>query len=210
MYGLSFISPQEGWVVGGNGTILHTSDAGAHWTDQSSSTTAALYAVQFLTERRGTAVGAVGTVLATEDGGATWVAQETQGSVTLFDVYFSDPLTGWVVGNAGAMFQTTDGGGRWIDRTLPCSRTCTRLTDLLRIRFTDPKTGWIVGERGMCGLDRPFQIVDDRQQFLQELLISEPDLVPLIPLGKPLIVIELGRQPEILVVDRLQLLIPGR
>jgi photosystem II stability/assembly factor-like uncharacterized protein len=59
-------------------------------------------------------------------------------------------LTGWVVGNAGAMFQTTDGGGRWIDRTLPCSRTCTRLTDLLRIRFTDPKTGWIVGERGMA------------------------------------------------------------
>jgi photosystem II stability/assembly factor-like uncharacterized protein len=92
----------------------------------------------------------VGTVLATEDGGATWVAQETQGSVTLFDVYFSDPSTGWVVGNAGAMFQTTDGGGRWIDRTLPCSRTCTRLTDLLRIRFTDPKTGWIVGERGMA------------------------------------------------------------
>ncbi len=92
----------------------------------------------------------MGTVLATEDGGTTWLAQETQGSVTLFDVYFSDPLTGWVVGNAGAMFQTTDGGGRWVDRTLPCSRTCTRLTDLLRIRFTDPKTGWIVGERGMA------------------------------------------------------------
>jgi len=35
----------------------------------------------------------------------------------------------------------------------------------------------------LCGLDRPFQIVDDRQQFLQELLISKPDLVPLIPLG---------------------------
>jgi photosystem II stability/assembly factor-like uncharacterized protein len=48
------------------------------------------------------------------------------------------------------MFHTTDGGGRWIDRTLPCSRTCTRLTDLLRIRFTDSKTGWIVGERGMA------------------------------------------------------------
>ena len=89
MYGLSFMSPQEGWVVGGNGTILHTSDGGVHWMDQSSATTAALYAVQFLTQRRGTAVGAVGTVLATEDGGTTWVAQETQGSVTLFDVYFS-------------------------------------------------------------------------------------------------------------------------
>jgi photosystem II stability/assembly factor-like uncharacterized protein len=47
------------------------------------------------------------------------------------------------------MFHTTDGGGRWVDRTLPCVRNCTKLTDLLRVRFTDPRTGWIVGERGM-------------------------------------------------------------
>ena len=46
------------------------------------------------------------------------------------------------------MFQTMDGGGRWIDRTFPCSGTCTRPTDLLRVRFTDQSTGWIVGERG--------------------------------------------------------------
>jgi len=85
----------------------------------------------------------------TDDGGATWTPQETQGAVTLFDVYFSDASTGWVVGNAGAIFQTTDGGHQWIDRTLPCTRTCTKLTDLLRVRFTDPQTGWIAGERGM-------------------------------------------------------------
>ena len=36
----------------------------------------------------------------------------------------------------------------------------------------------------MCGLDGPFQIVDDRQEFLQELLIAESDLIPLIPLGQ--------------------------
>jgi photosystem II stability/assembly factor-like uncharacterized protein len=46
------------------------------------------------------------------------------------------------------MFQTTDGGKRWIDRTLACLRTCSRPTDLIKIRFTGPKAGWIVGERG--------------------------------------------------------------
>jgi photosystem II stability/assembly factor-like uncharacterized protein len=85
----------------------------------------------------------------TDDGGITWTPQEMQGAVTLFDVYFSDASTGWVVGNAGAIFQTTDSGHQWIDRTLPCTRTCTKLTDLLRVRFTDPQTGWIAGERGM-------------------------------------------------------------
>ena len=52
-------------------------------------------------------------------------------------------------GIAGAIFQTTNGGHQWIDRALPCTRTCTKLTDLLRCRFTDPQTGWIAGERGM-------------------------------------------------------------
>jgi photosystem II stability/assembly factor-like uncharacterized protein len=85
----------------------------------------------------------------TDDGGATWIPQETQGAVTLFDVYFSDTSTGWTVGNAGAIFHTTDGGNHWIDRTLPCTSTCTKLTDLLRVRFTGLQTGWIVGERGV-------------------------------------------------------------
>jgi photosystem II stability/assembly factor-like uncharacterized protein len=85
----------------------------------------------------------------TDDGGITWTPQETQGAVTLFDVYFSDTSTGWAVGNAGAIFQTSNGGQQWIDRTLPCTSTCTKLTDLLKVRFTDPQTGWIVGERGM-------------------------------------------------------------
>ncbi|HZS10680.1 MAG TPA: YCF48-related protein [Nitrospirales bacterium] len=37
---------------------------------------------------------------------------------------------------------------QWTDRTLICSRTCSRAADLIKIRFTDAKTGWIVGERG--------------------------------------------------------------
>jgi photosystem II stability/assembly factor-like uncharacterized protein len=63
-------------------------------------------------------------------------------------VFFTDEANGWTVGNAGALFQTTDAGAHWTDRTLPCGRTCNKLTDLIRIRFTDSQTGWIVGERG--------------------------------------------------------------
>ncbi len=103
----------------------------------------------FLTTRKGTIVGALGTVLSTDDGGATWTPQETQHAVTLFDVFLTDSTTGWAVGNAGALFQTTDGGAKWVDQTLPCGKTCTRLTDLLKVRFTSPQEGWIVGERGM-------------------------------------------------------------
>lgn len=60
-----------------------------------------------------------------------------------------------------------------------------------------------------CGLDRAFKVVDDRQQFLQELFVAESDLVSLIPLGEPLIILEFGCLPEILVVEGLNLLCLG-
>src|SRR5207249_6345565 len=122
----------------------HTEDSGAHWLDQTSGTNAVLYAVYFSDTDHGGAVGALGTILLTQYGGLTWSAQETQSAATFFDVFFADQLNGWAVGNAGAMFQTIDGGKRWIDRTLACVRTCSRLTDLIKVRFTGPKAGWVV------------------------------------------------------------------
>ena len=54
-----------------------------------------------------------------------------------------------------------------------------------------------------CGLDGPFEIVDDRQEFFQQLLIAESDLIALVPLGQPFIVIEFSGEAEILVVQPL-------
>ena len=87
--------------------------------------------------------GALGTILTTTDGGKNWATQVSQSSATFFDVAFADEANGWAVGNAGALFQTTDGGTRWIDRTLPCGRTCNKLTDLIRVRF------WIRNRGGL-------------------------------------------------------------
>src|SRR5688572_2237311 len=70
--------------------------------------------------------------------------------------------------------------------------------------------------QSLCGLavlrrlDGPFKIIDDWQEFLQQLLVAEPDLVPLIALSKPLIIVELGGKPEVLVVQRFQLAVPRR
>jgi len=70
--------------------------------------------------------------------------------------------------------------------------------------------------QSLCGLavlrrpDGPFKIIDDRQEFLQQLLVAEPDLVPLVALGKPLVVVELGGKPEVFVVQRLQLAVLRR
>lgn len=73
-------------VVGANGTILHTSDAGASWVLQTSGTTAALNAVDFISPLEGWAAGEAGTILHTSDGGFTWSAQSSGTDTTLYDL----------------------------------------------------------------------------------------------------------------------------
>ena len=170
LYGVYFTSPRAGWIVGGSGTIFHTTDGGQYWREQVSGTTAALHAAHFLNDQKGTIVGALGTVLSTDDGGSTWTPQETQHAVTLFDVFFTDPTTGWAVGNAGALFQTTDGGSKWVDQTLPCGSTCTRLTDLLKVRFHQP------ARRLDCRRTRQAVSDDRRRPHLERRAIDRPIL----------------------------------
>jgi len=55
--GIAFAGDSDGWIVGGSGTILHTSDGGASWAHQASGTASPLYEVWFLDNWRGFAAG---------------------------------------------------------------------------------------------------------------------------------------------------------
>ncbi|MFC1734354.1 YCF48-related protein, partial [candidate division KSB1 bacterium] len=70
-----FTDNSNGWAVGTQGTIIHTSD-GTSWTIQTGNTTIELNDVFFLTSLEGWAVGS-GVLLHTTDGGTTWT-QEAQ------------------------------------------------------------------------------------------------------------------------------------
>ncbi len=71
----AFISPTEGWLVGQDSTILHTTDAGLHWTSQLSApgTDQALFSVASLAPGHLVATGSYALMLETTDA-ATWVA----------------------------------------------------------------------------------------------------------------------------------------
>lgn len=113
LFGVSFPTAQEGWVVGAAGVILHTADEGATWMLQSSGTDKELLAVHFLDSRHGWAVGAAGVMLETHDGGQSWHDRSLRADVNLNDLFFLDAQTGWVVGEYGAVLRTTDGGAAW-------------------------------------------------------------------------------------------------
>lgn len=69
LYDVFFWEDKLAWVVGDNGTIMHTADAGKSWTYQIAPTAERLEAVCFTSSTEGWAVGAGGTILHTISGG---------------------------------------------------------------------------------------------------------------------------------------------
>jgi photosystem II stability/assembly factor-like uncharacterized protein len=78
---LQFIDPSNGWIGGENGKIRRTSDGGATWVDQWSTTGARIEDIEFVSSQAGYAVGGgvygsqwvdSSRVLTTSDAGETW------------------------------------------------------------------------------------------------------------------------------------------
>jgi hypothetical protein len=59
----------------------------------------------------------------------------------------------------------------------------------------------VVAPTVLRGLDSPFQIIDDRQEFLEQLFIAESDLIALVPLSQALVVVKFSGESQILVVE---------
>ena len=116
---VSFPTPRQGWAVGHDGVVLHTSDAGANWTKQLDGRAVGELMLAYYTAQAAK-VGADGAQEAVK-----WVAEAerfaAQGAENPFlDVWFADEQTGFVVGAFNLILRTTDGGKRWepwLDRT---------------------------------------------------------------------------------------------
>ena len=150
-----FIDGDQGWAVGDRGTILHTTDGGAHWQLQSTGITTRLNCVYFTDDQHGWAAGGStdpyvgttrGTLLRTRDGGRHWIAESGLLIPTIRRIGFFDKSRGWCISQPSALFPsgvfTTDDGGRsWGE--LPASQG----QSWLAADFVDPLTGVLVGRR---------------------------------------------------------------
>ena len=117
LYGVSFPDAAHGWAVGDAGTILATTDGGAHWKAQRSGTTLPLSPFPSSTTpmagQWATTWSWVDVILATTNGGATWTTQSSGATAYLYGVAFGDDSHGWAVGDGGTMLTTADGGAHW-------------------------------------------------------------------------------------------------
>ncbi len=60
---VKFIDANEGWAVGANGAIIHTTDGGAYWLPEPSDTSHTLERISAVSKGRAWAVGFGGTIV---------------------------------------------------------------------------------------------------------------------------------------------------
>jgi photosystem II stability/assembly factor-like uncharacterized protein len=130
-------------AAGERGIVQYSDDAGGHWQQVATPTSATLVALRFADDKHGWAIGHMGVVLHTEDAGQTWVKQldgiqaaklvsemaikggdgQTIAHAShllaegadkpLFDLYIESAHSAFVVGAFNLAFRTSDGGKTW-------------------------------------------------------------------------------------------------
>lgn len=142
-------------VVGYNGRIIRSEDAGETWAEVESPAEWALNQVEFKGDD-GWAVGHYGTVLNSRDSGKTWTQQVSSTEKTLFSVSFVDKLHGWASGDESTVIWTDNGGESWNAKRIEVSQVglnedmALAIPDIMYygIHFVDAQNGWMVGEYG--------------------------------------------------------------
>jgi len=134
-----FVDDTTGWIVGSDGFIKKTTNAGLDWLTQNSGTTNILKSAQFIDQNTGWICGQGGLIIKTTDGGINWDSLASGTTEHLTDIHFYDTDTGYVVGFGGAILKTTNGGSSWT------SLTSGTAIDLNSVDFVDAFVGYAVG-----------------------------------------------------------------
>jgi len=117
-FGVRFINANEGVVVGLEGKIAKTTDAGKTWTftglNLAQVSTDQLYAPLWVGKDNGWVVGAAGRVLRLDNGEWKPASLGIRSVTWLRSIDFFDENSGWIVGGYGTILHTTDGGKTWL------------------------------------------------------------------------------------------------
>lgn len=141
-YDVVIIDDRLIWIVGSQGTILHSNDRGESWAVQKGGTDNSLCNVWAIDANHLWIVGTYGTLLRTVDGGRRWERIEAPVKDHLFAIQFINPQRGWIIGEKSIILTTEDGGGKWQDHSLG------KDFQFYGMNFLDSRNGYAAGEFG--------------------------------------------------------------
>lgn len=114
-FGVHFINPDTGWVVGNLGAIIKTIDGGENWTFSETNTTTLLLKVHSFDGLVVIATGYDGIILRSTDGGETFtqVVSGVGSGIDFWGVQMLNDTLGFVCGLSQTLLKTTDAGLSW-------------------------------------------------------------------------------------------------
>ncbi len=107
-----FIDNRIGLVIGSDGNILKTMDAGLSWKSIYSGVADDLWGIHFISADTGFVTGEFGRILKSTDGGETWRKTNSGTQETIYAVAFKNQREGWAGYENGLLF-TNDAGETW-------------------------------------------------------------------------------------------------
>ncbi|MBS4033144.1 MAG: T9SS type A sorting domain-containing protein [Ignavibacterium sp.] len=141
---ITFTNNSNGTIVGTNGIILRSTNAGESWDSLHYPINSDLEKVFFIDDANGWIAGDSGLILKTTNGGLDWTSLTTNFNEKIFSVFFESNTFGWVAGK-NIIYKTTDGGINWLEK----KRDNNWYYDLY---FADQNNGWVVGDSAAFGI----------------------------------------------------------
>lgn len=109
-----FVNDLEGWSVGHDSLILHTSDAGKTWRVQLDGRSAAKLLKASYAKLLAEGVGYASNAESDLEHNFAASGGKPIVSTPLMDVWFANPKQGFAVGAFNSLFMTSDGGTTWV------------------------------------------------------------------------------------------------
>lgn len=132
-------------IVGNEGIVLVTSDAGATWEEVDAPRSEVFNKLIRVKVRPGGvawAVGAMNAVFVSRDHGRSWQRAVAEEDITWNDIAFVDERGIWVVGEFGLLLNSPDGGESWEEVNVGLE------SSLMAVAFRDGGEGVAVGLEG--------------------------------------------------------------
>jgi photosystem II stability/assembly factor-like uncharacterized protein len=149
--GLHFENPTTGWIATGGGSILHTTDGGANWTQQYDEPSLYFRSIMFANAQRGWAgtLNTLSVLFETSNGGANWTRVTNipePSPIAICGLWVASPRVIYGVGayaGPARLIKSSDAGATWVSSDLtPLATT------LIDVFFFDELEGFVVGGRG--------------------------------------------------------------